>query len=164
MYSGGGALSEFWQNPETVFTSFLPFPRKWLFFPRHGACGAALFKSPFRSRAPTKIFWGVQTVQMDHLNRLDPPEYFFRRARAKRRFEQCRAARGVGGKFVRISQKSGFPKISKSQNSQGMDPGSARFRAWRMSCRAFRWVKRGPDAQNLLRRVCFSPEKAKRGR
>ena len=37
-----------------------------------------------------------------------------------------------------------------------------RFRAWRTSCRVFRWMKRGPHAPKLLRRVCFSSENTKR--
>jgi len=91
-----------------------------------------------------------------------------------RMFFMGRAHEGAGCAVPRRTRGGGevcadFPKkwVSqnrKSQNSQGMDPGGARFRAWRTSCRAFRWVKRGPDAQNLLRRVCFSPEKTKRGR
>ena len=89
---------------------------------RHRACGAALFKSPFRARTPEQTFWWVQTAQMRHLSRLDPPECFPRRAGAKRPSGQRRAARAVAGHFLRKCRKPEITVFAFCQKSDKVHP------------------------------------------
>ena len=96
-----------------------------------------------------------------------PPEpsgpagiFFMGRARETAIWNAPRARR----KSTNNCEKVGPPQHVKIQESWEIGAGRAISGAWRASCRVFRWVKRGPDAPKLLRRVCFSPENTKRPR
>ena len=89
---------------------------------RRRACGAALSRPPTRARAPGETFWWVQTAQMAHLSRLDPPESFPRRARAKRPSAQRRAARAVAGHFLRNCRKLEITVFAFSKKSDKVLP------------------------------------------